>query len=376
MDDLQHVPHKRVRNSVVEHIGGVPMSQIWEPIVEVTHHVPQERVQDRTPEQFVDIPVPRIVERADEVVRVTPWERVQNLTLEHIVDVPVPQIMKAAVEVVHAPQECVQSRTPEQIVDEPVRPVMEAALDVVHAPWECVQNRTREQIVDVPVPHIKEDGLLLVPQERVNNRAAMTRHAWWTLWVPSRVSTSTICLDLEMSWCPRLRSKSRLSTLVGQGSFGKFLRRMLWSGSRIQQRLLEQNLELFKINAQKRVQRRFSEVEDLVVVSEDSRLDGNASLRGWPGLMPSWHRCPKRRRWERRRSQKCSLRASKASSVPDSSARTSCGGAGATMATDAPSHMRSTNWQMKGGAFLGLPQNGEVCTVLNTIVIPQVCIMW
>ena len=248
------------------------MSQIWEPIVEVTHHVPQERVQDRTPEQFVDVPVPRIVERADEVVRVTPRERVQNLTLEHIVDVPVPQIMKAAVEVVHAPQECVQSRTPEQIVDEPVRPVMEAAVEVVRNPPQRVQDRVRDQIVDVPVPHIKEDGLLLVPQERVHNRAAMTRLSWWTLWVPSRVSTSTICLDLEMSWCPRLRSKSRLSTLVGQGSFGKLLRRMLWSGSRIQQRLLEQNLELFKINAQKRVQRRFSEVEDLVVVSEDSRF--------------------------------------------------------------------------------------------------------
>ena len=27
---------------------------------------------------------------------------------------------------------------------------------------------------------------------------------------------------------------------------------------------------------------------------------------------------------------------------------------------------------MKCGTFLGLPQNGEVCTVLNTVVIPQV----
>ena len=84
--------------------------------------------------------------------------------------------------------------------------------------------------------------------------------------------------------------------------------------------------------------------------------------------MRSLHRCPRRTRWKRRRSQKCSLRASKASSVPDGS----CGGAGATMATGAPSHTRSTSWQMKGGTFLGLPQSGEVCTVLNTVVIPQV----
>ena len=89
----------------------------------------------------------------------------------------------------------------------------------------------------------------------------MTRLAWWTLWVPSRVSTSTICLDLEMSWCPRLRSKGGLSKLVGPGSCGKFLRRKLWSGFRIQQRLPEHNVELCKIYAQKRVQRRFSEVQ-------------------------------------------------------------------------------------------------------------------
>ena len=54
--------------------------------------------------------------------------------------------------------------------------ILEAAVEVLHvAPRERVQNRTLEQIVDVPVPHIKEDGLLLVPQERVHNRAAYTR---------------------------------------------------------------------------------------------------------------------------------------------------------------------------------------------------------
>ena len=64
----------------------------------------------------------------------------------------------------------------------------------------------------------------------------------WIMWGSLRVSTSTTCLDLEMSWCRRLRSKSRLSMLVGQGSFVKFLRRKSWSGSRIQQRLVEQNM--------------------------------------------------------------------------------------------------------------------------------------
>ena len=33
-------------------------------------------------------------------------------------------------------------------------------------PLERVLHRTPEPIVDVPVPHIKEDGLLIIPQER------------------------------------------------------------------------------------------------------------------------------------------------------------------------------------------------------------------
>ena len=39
-----------------------------------------------------------------------------------------------------------------------------------------------------------------------------------------------------------------------------------------------------KDQAQKRVQRRFAEVQDLVVVSEDSRFLRNVLLRGWPGF--------------------------------------------------------------------------------------------
>ena len=128
-----------------------------------------------------------------------------------------------------------------------------------------------------------------------------TRPALVTTWCStSRVLTRTICLDLEMSWCPRFRSKSRLSTLVGQGSFVKFLRRKSWSGPRVHKRLLEHNMDFFKYHAQKRVQGRFAEVQDLVVVSEDSRFLRNALLRGWPGLMPSWHRCPWMRRRRRR----------------------------------------------------------------------------
>ena len=117
----------------------------------------------------------------------------------------------------------VQNRIPEQIDDVPVPRIMEDGLPVV--PQERVQNR---QIVDVPVPQIKKDGVLLVPQERVHNRAAYTgkvftvklRHhrddrlAWRTLLVSSRVSISTICLDLEMSWCPRLKSP-RFPGLMG-----------------------------------------------------------------------------------------------------------------------------------------------------------------
>ena len=53
----------------------------------------------------------------------------------------------------------------EQIVGVPVRPVMEDGLHLV--PQERVQNLVGEQIVGVPVPPVMEDGLHLVPQERV-----------------------------------------------------------------------------------------------------------------------------------------------------------------------------------------------------------------
>ena len=77
---------------------------------------------------------------------------------------------------------------------------------------------------------------------------------------------------------------------VGGSGIVKFPRRKSWSGSRIQQRWLEHNMDTFKNHAHKRVQRRFADVWDLVVVSEDRRFLRNALLRGWPGLMPSWHR--------------------------------------------------------------------------------------
>ena len=41
MEGVQHVPEKRVQNSVVEQIGGAPARQIWEPTVDkVFGHTP------------------------------------------------------------------------------------------------------------------------------------------------------------------------------------------------------------------------------------------------------------------------------------------------------------------------------------------------
>ena len=91
-----------------------------------------------------------------------------------------------------------------------------AAVDVVRAPPQRVQDRIREACVVDTVGSIK--GL---------DKHNMPRSG-----------------DVR---CPRLGSKSRLSTLVRQGSFGKLQRRKLWTGSGIQQRLLEQNMEAFKI---------------------------------------------------------------------------------------------------------------------------------
>ena len=109
---------------IVEQIGGVPVPQIWEPIVEGPHLVPLERVQNRTPEQIMDSPVPQILEAV----------------------------------------------LPEPIMDSPVPQIMEDSLPVF--PQECVLHRTQEQIVGVLVPQITEDGLPIVPQERVHNRTS------------------------------------------------------------------------------------------------------------------------------------------------------------------------------------------------------------
>ena len=82
--------------------------------------------------------------------------------------------------------------------------------------------------MDVPVPHIKEDGLLLVPQERVHYEAVYTEKVFTVKMRHHRddqacvVDTVGFIKRLDKhnmprsGDCPRLRSKSRLSTLVVQ----------------------------------------------------------------------------------------------------------------------------------------------------------------
>ena len=112
-------------------------------------------------EHIGGVPVPQIKE-----------DIVQNLVGEQIVDVPVLQIQK---DVLQHVLERVQNRTQDQIMDFPVPQFMEAVLEVLPStPRERVHNRAPELIVGFLVPQIKEDGLLLVPQERVHNRAAYT----------------------------------------------------------------------------------------------------------------------------------------------------------------------------------------------------------
>ena len=48
---------------------GVPVPQIWEPIVERVQLVPQERVQIRTREPFLDVPVPHNKEEIVDAAR-------------------------------------------------------------------------------------------------------------------------------------------------------------------------------------------------------------------------------------------------------------------------------------------------------------------
>ena len=154
LEIIQLVPLERIKDHIVEHIGGVPVPQIKEDIV-----------QNLVGEQIVDVPVPQIQDDGLQIVE----ECVQNRTPEQIeeqfVDSSVPQFM----------EERVQNRTPEQIMDFPVPQNMEVYAGIVRdTPLERVLHRTPEPVVDVPVPHIKEDGLLLVPQELVHNRAVYT----------------------------------------------------------------------------------------------------------------------------------------------------------------------------------------------------------
>ena len=258
-----------------------------------------------------------------------------------------PQIMKDIVDwtlyVFHHRSAC-------RIVDVPVRLIREDGLQLF---LERVQNRTVEQIVDLAAPLLLAkilEIIQLVPLdrtvcgaclERVLNRVAYREKVFTVKLRHHRddqacsVDTVGFIKGLDKHNLPRSgdvmvpasQIQEQIVDVGGSGIVCEIPERKMWSGSRIQHCLLEHDMELLKIYAQKRVQRRFSEVQDFVVVSEDSRFLPNALLRGWPGLMPSWHRCPwmrrrrRRRRSWRRRSQKCSLRASKASSVPDGSVR-------------------------------------------------------
>ena len=81
-------------------------------------------------------------------------------------DEPVPPVMEDGLHLV--PQERVLKCTPEQLVDVPVPRITEAI--VVNRFPATVENRVGERIVDSPVPQIMEDSLPFVPQERVQNR--------------------------------------------------------------------------------------------------------------------------------------------------------------------------------------------------------------
>ena len=92
-----------------------------------------------------------LLEQIAEVLKV-----IQQRIVEPIVDEPVPLAEFVGVW--------------EQIVDVPVLLTMEDDFGVVRFTLqERVQNRTQEQTVDSSMPQITEDGLPIVPQERVQN---------------------------------------------------------------------------------------------------------------------------------------------------------------------------------------------------------------
>ena len=192
----------------------------------------------------------------------------------------------------------------------------------------------------------------------------MTRLAWWTPWASSRVSTSTICLDLEMSWCPRLRSKKRLSTMVVVERIQDSTAFVGAQHGPLQDLRPEERSTTFCGGAgprrgqlgqplpPERVAERLARIDALLAqVSLDEEEVMEEEI---PEVQPSRFQGVFR---------------------PRRLCRTSCGAAGATMATGAPSHTRSTSWQMKGATFLGLLPVGEVCTAQNTVVIPQVLLI-
>ena len=189
-----HVPEERVQNSVVEQIGGVPAPQIWEPVVVGVQVMLQER-ENRTQEQIVDFQEPRITEAAVEVGRVTPQERVQNrISGSHRVGAIAPHQGGYRGWCLGFPKGGVQNRVT----------YTGKVFTLCH---HC----------DGQACTVDTVGFI-----KVLDKHNMPR--------------------FEMSWCPRVKSKGRLLTLVGQGSFVKFSRRKLWSGSRIQQFLVEQNM--------------------------------------------------------------------------------------------------------------------------------------
>ena len=153
-------------------------------------------------------------------------------------------------------------------------------------PQERVQYRSPEPNVDVLVPHIKQDGLLIF----LLKRAVYTSKVFTVKLHHHRDDQAFsdnvgFLKGLDKHNMPRLgdvmvpasQIQEQIVVVLGQGSFVKFPRRKLWSGSRIQQRLLEQNM----IN------------RELRLVME--RCSSSSSVPWRPARLSSWRSGTRRR---------------------------------------------------------------------------------
>ena len=242
--------------------------------------------------QILDIPVPQRVERlADFLVLLD-----TQIPVEQVIAVP--KISNDSIQPRLVDCDLRHPQMAEQLVEVPT--VLSFAL---------LQQQTAEQIIDIPVPRRRRGQVGLqdfLPEQsslafsgadhRIDSPVrARSGHGGLQGSHPGQSSTSFSGAQHEVQGFRPGQSSTSFSgaqhEVQGQGSTalrGAQHEVQGFRRDRVQRRFLELNTK-FK----DRVQQRFVE---LILSVIGHRFLRNVSLRGWPGLTPSWPRCPWRRR--------------------------------------------------------------------------------